>query len=46
VELLEGLGTPESRALLGELARGAPQAGLTREAKASLERLAGRTAAR
>jgi hypothetical protein len=44
VEVLERIGTPEARRLLGELAEGAPEARLTREAKASLERLAGRTA--
>jgi hypothetical protein len=40
VEVLECLGTPESRQVLEVLARGAPEARLTREAKASLERLA------
>src|SRR5262249_5404273 len=40
VEVLERIGTPEARQLLGELARGAPGARLTREAKAALERLA------
>jgi hypothetical protein len=39
LEVLEGLGTPEARRLLEELANGAPDAALTREAKASLERL-------
>jgi hypothetical protein len=40
LEVLEWLNTPESRRLLGELARGAPDAWLTREAKAALERRA------
>jgi WD40 repeat protein len=40
VEALERNGTPEARAVLGDLAGGAPQAQLTQEAKASLERLA------
>jgi hypothetical protein len=44
LEVLEGLGPPEARKLLEELARGAPEAALTREAKASLERLAKRPA--
>jgi hypothetical protein len=39
VEVLEGLGTPEARNLLEELAKGAADATLTREAKASLRRL-------
>lgn len=39
VELLELVGTSEARSLLRCLAEGAPQARLTREAKASLERL-------
>jgi WD40 repeat protein len=43
LEVLELLGTPEARKVLEELARGAPDAALTREAKASLERLARRT---
>jgi hypothetical protein len=38
-EALETAGTPEARALLEELAKGDPAARLTREAKASLERL-------
>jgi RNA polymerase sigma factor (sigma-70 family) len=42
VEALEHAGTPEARALLQRLAGGAPEARLTREAKASLERLARR----
>jgi hypothetical protein len=39
VELLERIGTPEARQLLEQVARGAPGARLTLEAKASLERL-------
>jgi WD40 repeat protein len=39
VELLEYVGTPEAKKLLAELAKGAPQARLTEEAKAALERL-------
>jgi hypothetical protein len=39
VEALEGIDTAEARALLAELAQGDPAARLTREAKASLERL-------
>ena len=37
--LLERIGTKEARELLEEYAKGAPAARLTREAKASLERL-------
>ena len=44
VEVLENLGTPEAQRLLERLATGAPEAGLTQEAKASLERLARRPA--
>jgi WD40 repeat protein len=39
LEVLEQVGTPEARALLRGLAGGAPDAELTREAKAALERL-------
>ena len=39
VEVLEGLGTPEAKKLLEELARGAPGAALTRDADAALKRL-------
>ncbi len=39
VEVLERCGTPEARALLESLAEGAPASRLTRDAKASLERL-------
>jgi RNA polymerase sigma factor (sigma-70 family) len=41
VEALEKLGTPEARRVLAALAGGAPEARLTREANAALERLAG-----
>jgi hypothetical protein len=40
VEVLEHLGTAEAQQVLKELAGGAPEARLTREAKAALERLA------
>src|SRR5262249_31532171 len=43
VEALERIDTPEARQLLETLARGAPGARLTREAKTSLERLTRRT---
>lgn len=39
VEVLEHAGTPEAKHVLVALAGGAPEASLTREAKASLERL-------
>jgi hypothetical protein len=42
VEVLELIGTDEVREMLGTLARGIPEARLTREAKASLQRLARR----
>jgi len=42
VEVLEHVGTPEARALLEALAKGAPEARLTREAGASLQRLSKR----
>jgi WD40 repeat protein len=45
VEALEHLGTGEARLLLAALAGGVPQARLTREAKAALRRLDGRSAA-
>jgi hypothetical protein len=38
-EALEAIGTSEARRLLEELVRGAPEARLTREANASLDRL-------
>jgi hypothetical protein len=40
VEELENIGTPDARQLLEALAEGAPEASLTLNAKASLERLA------
>ena len=43
VELLEGIATPAARDVLSELAKGAAEAPLTREAAAALERLKGRT---
>ena len=46
LEALEHGATPEARRLLEALAAGAPEARLTQEAKASLLRLAKRTAAR
>jgi hypothetical protein len=42
VEVLEHIGTSEARQVLEGLAKGVPEARLTREAKASLERLARR----
>jgi RNA polymerase sigma factor (sigma-70 family) len=42
LELLEITGTSEARKLLAELAKGAPQAWLTREAQLALDRLAKR----
>jgi RNA polymerase sigma factor (sigma-70 family) len=42
VEVLEHIATPEARELLRSLAKGAPEARVTQEAKASLERLAKR----
>ena len=40
VEVLERVGTPEARDVLAGLAKGLPGARLTREARASLDRLA------
>jgi hypothetical protein len=45
VEVLEQIGTPEARQVLQTLAQGAPEARLTQEAKASLDRLAKRAVA-
>jgi hypothetical protein len=42
---LEQAGTPDARRLLEDLGRGAPEARLTREAKAALLRLERRPAA-
>jgi WD40 repeat protein len=39
LEVLEGLGTPEAKKLLEDLAKGSAGAGLTQEAKAALERI-------
>jgi hypothetical protein len=39
LEVLEHAGTPEARRLLAALARGAPHAALTTEARAALDRL-------
>jgi WD40 repeat protein len=39
IEVLERIGTPEARALLETLARGAPGARLTREVRAAVQRL-------
>jgi RNA polymerase sigma factor (sigma-70 family) len=39
LEVVELMGTPEARKLLSELAKGAPQAWLTREARAALDRM-------
>jgi WD40 repeat protein len=44
VQALECVGTAEARRVLEGLSRGAPEARLTREAKAALRRLAGRPA--
>jgi hypothetical protein len=43
LEVLERAATPEARAVLAELARGEPESRLTRDAKATLERLGTRT---
>jgi RNA polymerase sigma factor (sigma-70 family) len=46
VEVLERIGTPEARRVLEALAKGAPEARLTREAQSALRRLEGRPGAR
>jgi RNA polymerase sigma factor (sigma-70 family) len=43
LEVLEGMGTPEARKLLEELAKGAPGAALTEESKGALQRIDKRT---
>lgn len=45
VEVLESVGTPEVRRVLETLAKGVPEAPLTKQARAALERLATRGAA-
>jgi hypothetical protein len=40
IEVLEQVGSPEAREVLQNLADGAPEARLTREAKAAIARLA------
>ncbi len=42
IEVLEHIGTPEAQEVLKSLAKGAPEARITHEAKGSLERLAKR----
>ena len=39
VEVLEQIGTPEARTILEKLSKGAPEARLTRDASAALERM-------
>jgi RNA polymerase sigma factor (sigma-70 family) len=46
IEVLEYIGTPQARQVLETLAKGAPEARLTREAKASLRRLDSRNSSR
>jgi hypothetical protein len=46
LEALELAGTEDARQLLAVLARGAPEARLTQEATATLQRLDGRMAAK
>jgi WD40 repeat protein len=46
IEVLEGIASPEAKEILTSLSKGAPAARLTQEAKASLERLARRPAAK
>ena len=45
IEVLEHIGTQESQVVLKALSQGAPEARLTQQAKAALERLAKRPAA-
>jgi len=45
IEALERIGSPEARRLLQDLAKGAPEARLTQEAKAADKRLSSRTSA-
>jgi hypothetical protein len=44
IQVLEAIGTPDARVVLEKLAKGAPESRLTREAQASLHRLAKRSA--
>ena len=44
VEVLEHIGTPEAREVITAIAKGAPEARLTQEAKASLDSLTNRSA--
>jgi hypothetical protein len=44
--VLEAIGSPQARRLLGKLKRGGPGAWLTQEAQAALKRLEQRTAAK
>jgi hypothetical protein len=46
VAVLERVATPEARAVLGALAKGAPEARLTQEAQSALRRLEGRAGTR
>ena len=43
LEVLERVGTPEARAILARISKGAEEAELTRDAKAALERLGARS---
>jgi len=44
IQVLEHIGTPEAQEVLKKLAQGAPEARLTQEAKAALDRLSKRSA--